>query len=132
MLLCRLLSYQLEKGGQPVLQRLMVGKAVLLLVGAVLAIWLGSFPDGDAPAAIVTGMVLVAAMAIQNTMERIHLGSFPPTTLMTGTTTQIMVDLADLLHGVSGDPRAALTRCAGSSPPWSASPSAARRRRCSS
>jgi uncharacterized membrane protein YoaK (UPF0700 family) len=42
--------------------------------------------------------VLVAAMAIQNAAHRIHLGSAPPSTLMTGTTTQIMIDLADMLR----------------------------------
>jgi uncharacterized membrane protein YoaK (UPF0700 family) len=42
-------------------------------------------------------MVLVAAMAIQNTVHRIYLGSAPPSTLMTGTTTQVMIDLADLI-----------------------------------
>lgn len=51
--------------------------------------------------AVLTGMVLVAAMAIQNAIHRIYLGSAPPSTLMTGTTTQIMIDLADVM--VRGD-----------------------------
>jgi uncharacterized membrane protein YoaK (UPF0700 family) len=42
-------------------------------------------------------MVLVCAMAIQNAVHRIHLASAPPTTLMTGTTTQIMIDLVDIV-----------------------------------
>jgi uncharacterized membrane protein YoaK (UPF0700 family) len=37
-------------------------------------------------------------MAIQNAVHRIHLGSSPPSTLMTGTTTQIMIDLADKMY----------------------------------
>jgi uncharacterized membrane protein YoaK (UPF0700 family) len=41
--------------------------------------------NGDAWQAVVTGMVLVAA--IQNAAHRIHLGNAPPSTLMTGTTT---------------------------------------------
>jgi uncharacterized membrane protein YoaK (UPF0700 family) len=40
--------------------------------------------------------VLVAAMAIQNAAHRIHLGSAPPSTVMT--TTQIMIDLADMIQ----------------------------------
>ena len=48
-------------------------------------------------------MILVSAMAIQNAVHRVHLASAPPTTLMTGTTTQIMIDLADLLHGVPSE-----------------------------
>jgi uncharacterized membrane protein YoaK (UPF0700 family) len=47
---------------------------------------------------VLTGMTLVAAMAVQNALHRIHLGKFPPSTLMTGTTTQIMIDLADLIY----------------------------------
>ena len=52
-------------------------------------------------------MVLVAAMAIQNAVHRVHLASAPPSTLMTGTTTQIMIDIADLLRGLPDEPRAA-------------------------
>lgn len=42
-------------------------------------------------------MLLVAAMAIQNGFHRVRLNGAPPTTLMTGTTTQIMLDVAVLL-----------------------------------
>jgi len=52
---------------------------------------------------ILTGMSLVGAMAIQNAAHRIHLGQMPPTTLMTGTTTQMMIDIADLFHGIPQD-----------------------------
>ena len=55
--------------------------------------------------AIVTGMTLVTAMAIQNAVQRIHLGSSPPTTIMTGTTTQIMIDIADTMHGLAPEAR---------------------------
>jgi uncharacterized membrane protein YoaK (UPF0700 family) len=39
-------------------------------------------------------------MAIQNAIHRIHMGALPPTTIMTGNTIQIMIDLADLVRGV--------------------------------
>ena len=52
-------------------------------------------------------MVLVSAMAIQNAVHRIHLGTAPPTTLMTGTTTQLMIDVADVIHRLSPDTREA-------------------------
>jgi uncharacterized membrane protein YoaK (UPF0700 family) len=83
----------------PALKIILAVKLVLLVAGAVLAIHFGPFADGDAAAAVLTGMVLVAAMAIQNAAHRIHLGSAPPSTLMTGTTTQIMIDIADMLRG---------------------------------
>jgi uncharacterized membrane protein YoaK (UPF0700 family) len=99
----RLLSFVLVRRRLPVMRTMLGLKLFLLVVAAVLAMRLGPFSDGNSMAAILTGMTLVCAMAIQNALHRIHLGSAPPTTLMTGTTTQIMIDLADLLHGVPGD-----------------------------
>jgi uncharacterized membrane protein YoaK (UPF0700 family) len=80
------------------LRTILIVKVVLLVAGATLAIRLGPFSNGDAWPAIVTGMTLVAAMAVQNAVHRIHLANAPPTTLMTGTTTQIMIDLADMIQ----------------------------------
>jgi uncharacterized membrane protein YoaK (UPF0700 family) len=71
-------------------------KVLLLFLAAGLAIHYGPFATGDSTAALATGLVLVSAMAIQNAAHRIHMGSSPPTTLVTGSTTQIMIDLADL------------------------------------
>jgi uncharacterized membrane protein YoaK (UPF0700 family) len=99
----RLLSSALLRRTLPALKVLLSLKVILLIAGAVLAIRLGPFPNGDAWQAVVTGMVLVAAMAIQNAAHRIHLGSAPPSTLMTGTTTQIMVDLADMVQAPKPD-----------------------------
>lgn len=111
VVLTRLLSLRLQRGGLPAVRLLLLLKLLLLAGAAALAVGLGPFTDGDGWAALVTGMVLVTAMAIQNALHRIHLGSAPPTTLMTGNTTQIMIDLADLLRGVSPDARtAALAR----------------------
>jgi uncharacterized membrane protein YoaK (UPF0700 family) len=78
-------------------------KVLLLIAGAGLAIHFGPFRDGDGWQAISTGMVLVAAMAVQNALHRMHLGSAPPSTLMTGTTTQIMIDLADRIYMRTGE-----------------------------
>jgi uncharacterized membrane protein YoaK (UPF0700 family) len=94
----RLLSSALLRRERPALKIILSLKVVLLIAGAALAIHFGPFRNGDAWQAVVTGMVLVAAMAIQNAAHRIHLGSAPPSTLMTGTTTQIMIDLADMIQ----------------------------------
>ena len=102
VVLSRLLSHALRSTELPVFRSLLAIKLVLLVAAALLAVRLGPFPDGDHWAAIVTGMTLVSAMAVQNAAQRVHLASLPPSTLMTGTTTQIMLDLADLIHGTSG------------------------------
>ncbi len=63
-----------------------------------LRVALGPFPDSDAPAALLTGFAGVSGMAIQNAVQRVHFASIPPTTLMTGNTTQAVLDAVDLLR----------------------------------
>jgi uncharacterized membrane protein YoaK (UPF0700 family) len=93
----RLLGSTLAQRWRFVFEALLSLKVLLLIVGAALAIEFGPFQNADTWHAVMTGMVLVAAMAIQNAVHRIYLGSAPPSTLMTGTTTQIMIDLADMI-----------------------------------
>ncbi|KVD82552.1 hypothetical protein WS62_22915 [Burkholderia sp. ABCPW 14] len=81
----------------PALKILLGMQWLLLAVGAALAIRMGPFTDGDAWPAIVTGMILVMAMAIQNAVHRLHLPDALPTTLMTGTVTQLMLHLSNRL-----------------------------------
>jgi len=82
------------------LETLLSLQLILLLIGAGLAVWWGPFVNGDTGPAILTGMTLVSAMAVQNAAHRIHQSGSPPTTLMTGMTTQIMIDVADVIHGL--------------------------------
>jgi uncharacterized membrane protein YoaK (UPF0700 family) len=103
----RIFAQSLPKIGLPILRTMLSLQFVLLIVGAVMAIRTGAGGKGDDLATIVTGMVLVSAMAIQNAASRIHLASAPPTTLMTGTTTQIMIDIADLIRGLAPEAKAA-------------------------
>jgi uncharacterized membrane protein YoaK (UPF0700 family) len=103
----RLASFNLP-AHWPVLETMLTLKLLLLLVAGVLSITMGPFGNADGAPAIIVGMMLVAAMAIQNAVHRIHLSSAPPTTLMTGTTTQMMVDTADMIRGVAGPARDAL------------------------
>jgi uncharacterized membrane protein YoaK (UPF0700 family) len=104
IIVTRLASFNLPPRW-PVFETMLTLKLILLVVGAVLAIWLGPFVNGDGWPAILTGMTLVSAMAIQNSAHRIHLGAAPPTTLMTGTTTQIMIDIADAIRGQRAETR---------------------------
>lgn len=102
----RLLRYRLQAHGRPVVATLLLVKLVLFVAAAILALRYGPFGAGDSWGGTVTGMTLVIAMAIQNAVHRVHLGSSPPSTLMTGTTTQIMLDLADRIQGVAPEQRA--------------------------
>jgi uncharacterized membrane protein YoaK (UPF0700 family) len=104
----RLLSVALAAKRLPALRTILGLKLALLTTAALLAIGFGPFDSGDGWAALLTGMALVAAMAIQNAIHRIHMGALPPTTIMTGNTIQIMIDLADLMRGVPADVRAAI------------------------
>jgi uncharacterized membrane protein YoaK (UPF0700 family) len=87
------------------LRTLFAVEFAFLALGAWLAFRLGPFPDGDAWPALSLGGALVAAMAIQNAAQRLHMPADPPTTVMTGTTTQIMIDVANLLRRGSPEAR---------------------------
>jgi len=98
--LVRVLGYALGPQARSPMRVLMWLIFALLLAAAVLAVRLGPFPNGDVWQALVTGMTLVAAMAVQNAAQRLHLGAMPPTTIMTGNVTQAMIDVVDLLRGL--------------------------------
>jgi uncharacterized membrane protein YoaK (UPF0700 family) len=112
--LVRSFSNSVASKGGSAFNTLVAVKVSLFILAAALAVIYGPFADGDALAAIVTGMALVAGMAIQNAAHRIFFGKSPPSTLMTGTTTQLMMDLSDLTQtNVPAELRAqARTRCA--------------------
>jgi uncharacterized membrane protein YoaK (UPF0700 family) len=99
--LVRALGYALAPQAQSQLRVLLSLKFILLLAAAVLAVRLGPFPNGDVWPALLTGMTLVSAMAVQNAVQRLYLGAMPPTTIMTGNTTQAMIDVVDLLRGMA-------------------------------
>jgi uncharacterized membrane protein YoaK (UPF0700 family) len=101
--LVRLAGAALMARQWPAVRLLLIAKVVLLVAFFVLAVTLGPFADSDAPAALVTGFAGVAAMAVQNAVQRIHLGSLPPSTLMTGNTTQVVLDAVDLMRGANPD-----------------------------
>lgn len=75
---------------------------VLLLTGGFVAIQFGPFVNGDAAPAMLTAMVLVSAMAIQNGLHRVRLAAFPPSTVMTGNATQLAIDAVDCVLCRSG------------------------------
>jgi uncharacterized membrane protein YoaK (UPF0700 family) len=103
VIVVRLVQFGLPRLGLPDLRTMLGGKVLLLTVAGAIAVLFGPFPDSDRQWALATGMALVAAMAIQNAVHRIHLPDAPPSTLMTGSSTQVMLDVADLIRGIPRD-----------------------------
>lgn len=108
IIVTRLLTHSLNKRGRASLPVMLCLMLALFVAAAGLAFGFGPFLSGDRWPALATGMVLVSAMAIQNGAQRIHLPQIPPSTLMTGSTTQAMLDIADLMAGKAGDETAVL------------------------
>ena len=106
--LARLAGAALRTRQAPVLRILLAAEVALLLAFFVLAVAFGPFANADSPAALLTGFAGIAAMAIQNAVQRVHLSSLPPTTLMTGSTTQATIDAVDLIVGTDPEHAAAI------------------------
>jgi len=116
--LSRLLAFRLQTAGRRPFLSLLRLQVLLLTSCAALVAGLGPIGDPDAWPGLVLGMLLVAAMAIQNAAHRVYLANAPPSTIMTGSTVQIMLDLADLMHGlgpeITANTRARLKRLSAS------------------
>src|SRR5262245_38900158 len=106
--LARLAGAALQTHGLPALRILLAAKVILLLAFFALAVLLGPFSTSDAPAGLLTGFAGVAAMSIQNAVQRVHFASLPPSTIMTGNTTQAVLDAVDLLRGMKTEEAAAV------------------------
>lgn len=96
VILARQLSRTMIARGLDDFRVLMAAKLVLLAHAALVAVQSGPFLDTNSPSAIMTGMTLVGAMALQNALHRTHLTDTPPSTMMTGTFTQVLVDISNL------------------------------------
>ncbi|HEY5167354.1 MAG TPA: YoaK family protein [Pseudolabrys sp.] len=107
--LARLAGSALRARKTPVLRILLAAEVALLFAFFALAVAFGPFADPDTPAALLTGFAGIAAMALQNAFQRVHLSNLPPTTLMTGNTTQATIDAVDLFTGAE-PAQAAATR----------------------
>jgi uncharacterized membrane protein YoaK (UPF0700 family) len=107
--MARMAGAVLRRRNLPALRILLAAEAALLLAFFAAAVSFGPFADSDAPLALITGLSAIAAMAVQNAVQRVHLAHEPPTTIMTGNTTQATLDAVDLITGAEPD-RAAETR----------------------
>jgi uncharacterized membrane protein YoaK (UPF0700 family) len=76
---------------------LLTAELVLVLGALAVTVARGPFADADHPWGFAAGMLLVAAMAIQNAFGPLAAPGAPPTAVMTGNMTRLFVDLALLL-----------------------------------
>ncbi|WP_233235866.1 DUF1275 family protein [Bordetella sp. LUAb4] len=93
----RFLCRRIGGNSASIVRTLLLMEAGLLLAACAMALAWAPLADGDDWRAILTGMTLVAAMATQTVVCRIGLVEEAPTTVVTLTVTQIMMDLPDLL-----------------------------------
>ena len=87
-----------ERYARPVLIPLLAVQTLLL--AAYMGAGLASMPivDADALSAVVTALIGIAAMAVQNAAARLALPTLVPTTVMTGNVTQFVIDAVDGLR----------------------------------
>lgn len=87
------------KAGRPNPVFALLLQAVLL--AAFLAVGLAALPiiHGDQPLAMLAGLLGVTAMGVQNAASRVPFKDFTPTTVMTGNTTQLVMDVVDMMRG---------------------------------
>ena len=105
----RLAEVRIARTGRSPVAPLLLAEAVMLALFMAASLHAAPVTDPSAPAAIVAGMLAVVAMGMQNALSRTSLLDLGPTTIMTGNTTQIVVDLVDL-PGASGPQRDAIRR----------------------
>lgn len=75
---------------------LLLTEALLLVTFMTAGLLALPIQSADNPATIVVGLIGVAAMGVQNAKARIVLSDHAPTTIMTGNTTQVVIDLVEL------------------------------------
>jgi len=96
--------YHEQRSWRPA-RTLLVAETVILVGFMLGGVAIAPVSDPDAWGPVLVGMTGVAAMAVQNAAGRLVFSAHAPTTIMTGNTTQVVIDLIDMNRG-SGDMRA--------------------------
>ena len=96
--LTRLFVLHYEKKGDSPWREVLLAQAALLTCFMIAGGMTTPHQDPNDLGPVVAGLLGVAAMAVQN--ARLILANHGPTTMMTGNTTQAVIDLVDLLRGL--------------------------------
>ncbi|GAB7542873.1 YoaK family protein [Cupriavidus sp. 8B] len=92
----RLTESRIVRDKQSAPSLLLFAEAAALVLFIIAGLHASPISDPGTPAAVGAGMLAVVAMGIQNSLSRTSLSDLGPTTIMTGNTTQIIIDLVDL------------------------------------
>lgn len=98
--LTRLFVLHYEKRGESPWRAMLLTQVVLLGCFMIAGGMTTPHADPNDLGPIVAGLLGVAAMAVQNAGSRLVLQNHGPTTMMTGNTTQAVIDLVDMLRGL--------------------------------
>ncbi|HEX9392199.1 MAG TPA: YoaK family protein [Usitatibacteraceae bacterium] len=93
----RLLVLLYERRRRPVLSVLLAFEVLFLLLFMAAGLMAVPLDTPDSPLSMLAGLMGVAAMGIQNAQSRLAPAGQVPTTIMTGNTTQAVIDIVDLL-----------------------------------
>ncbi|HEY0799666.1 MAG TPA: YoaK family protein [Steroidobacteraceae bacterium] len=104
----RLYERALIRAGRNVPAHLLTFQFIFLVIFMALGIWATPLTEGDSPVAVMTALIGVVAMGIQNAASRTVYSSLSPTTVMTGNVTQLVIDGVDLIAGVPDDTSASI------------------------
>lgn len=91
-----------ERAGRSAVETIVIAEAVLLAGFLVLGVMISPTTDPEAPLVVLTGMVAVLAMGLQNAAARLLFAKLSPTTVMTGNVTQVVIDTVDVTRGLMG------------------------------
>lgn len=98
----------MRRGRDPVVPLLGLESALLAIFAVAGTALQAAENTNGSQLAMLSGFAAVAAMAIQNALSRTSLAELGPTTIMTGNSTQIVIDLVDLLGTKEPEARAAI------------------------
>ncbi|MCJ2128247.1 YoaK family protein [Methylobacterium sp. E-045] len=100
----RILGLLLERRAADPLPWLLAVEAALLAGFGLCGTVVSPLDAPDGAPALAVGMLAVAAMGVQNAIGRLSLGHLAPTTVMTVSVSQAVIDATDLALGTAGNP----------------------------
>jgi uncharacterized membrane protein YoaK (UPF0700 family) len=101
-------SRRRQRAGAP-MQGMLLWTQTIIVIAAMAAAWaLQPLTQADSGRTMLVGLLLVTAMAVQNGASKVAFAQLPPTTVMTGNVTQLVIDAVDVMLGGEAEARAGI------------------------